>query len=175
MKKLLLVLLFSFPLLASQLHLQDGFVQAHTEMLMESNIDPLNKSLHADVSIKNDDILTLRGNFWIEMDLFVSDNKDRDEHMDETTDVKTYPQASFSIISITKKDVDIYTLKGEMDFHGVKKELLFESKIINKDNGISLSAKTDINGTDFGLEMPCLIFMCVDNKISILVEADFSK
>ncbi len=173
MKTILLAFLLVSGLLANSLELKEGFVQAHTEMAMDSTINPLNSKLHAEVSMDGDDIMTLKGKFWVDMDMFVSDNTDRDENMDETTNVKKYPLATYTIKNISKKTTDTYDLVGIMDFHGVKKELTFVTTILKSDEKLHISAETDILGPDFGLDMPCMIFMCVDDKINLLVEAKF--
>ena len=66
MKKILLALFLTIPLLAANLQLKSGSVAAHTEMLMDSTIDPLNNSLNADITMDGGDVTTLRGKFWVE-------------------------------------------------------------------------------------------------------------
>ena len=173
MKIILLAFMLVSGLMANSLELKEGFVQAHTEMMMDSTINPLNSRLHAEVSMDNNDFTTLTGKFWVDMDLFVSDNTDRDEHMDEATNVKKYPLATYTIKNIIKKTEDTYALVGIMDFHGVKKELTFQTQILKSDSKLNFSAEVDILGSDFGLDMPCMVFMCVDDKINLLVEAKF--
>jgi polyisoprenoid-binding protein YceI len=177
MKTLLLTLLLTFPLLAGNLQLKKGFVQSHTEMMIDSKIDSLNKALHVEANIINNDIITINGKFWVDVSLFISDNEDRDEHMDEATEAKKFPLATYTLSSITKADTDkdAYTLHGELEFHGVKKPVIFNAQILNKETTIEISAETQILGPDFGIEMPCMVFMCVDDEIDILVELTLSK
>jgi len=176
MKKILFLLLLAIPMLAGNLQLKSGFVLSHAEMIMDSKIDSVNNALHVEANIQGDDITSITGKFWVEVDLFVSDKKDRDEHMDETTEVKKYPLATYMIENITKEDGDNnYILHGTMDFHGVKKELSFFAQIINNDNNILINAEAKILGSDYGLEMPCMVFMCVDDEIGLLVEIILNK
>ena len=81
MKNILLILLLSFPLFATDLVLRDGYVAAHTEMMMDSTIDPINNSLQSNITIEGSDVTTITGKFWVVMNLFTSDKADRDESM----------------------------------------------------------------------------------------------
>ena len=177
MKTLLLTLLLALPIMAGNLTLQKGFVQSHTEMLMDSKIDSVNKGLHVEVNIDGDDLTTIKGKFWLDVGLFVSDNADRDEHMDEATQATKFPLATYNLTSVTKSDTDkdAYTLHGVLEFHGVKKPVMFNAQILNSENSISISAETQILGPDYGIEMPCMVFMCVDDKIDLLVELTLRK
>jgi hypothetical protein len=113
MKKLLIVLILVFPLFGDSLSLKDGFVGAHTEMVMDSTIDPLNTNLKAEVTIDGDDILSLRGKLYLSMNLFVSDNADRDEHMNEMNEVDKFATATYTISSLTKSTKpDMYVIHG---------------------------------------------------------------
>jgi len=174
MKSLLFILLINISLLAQSLYLREGLVQAHTGIIMDS-IDPVNMELKADLTIEDNDLTTLDGKFFVEMGMFISDNKDRDEHMMETLNIINFPKAIFTIDRVMKHSDKLYTLVGDMNFHGVKKELSFKTDILNTKNTITLTANSDINGTDFGLEMPCQFFICVDNKINIIVKAVLDK
>lgn len=176
MKKLLIVLLLVAPIFAGNLKLEKGFVQSHAEMIMDSKIDSLNNALHVEANILNNDLTTIRGKFWVDVSLFVSDNEDRDEHMDEATEAKLFPLATYELKKVTKASADdAYILHGIMEFHGVKKELQFNAQILNKQNTIEISAESQILGPDYGVKMPCMVFMCVNDEIDLLVELSLSK
>jgi len=175
MKTLLLTLLLALPMMAGNLQLQKGFVQSHTQMIMDSKIDSVNNTLHVEASMDGDDITTLRGKFWVDVGLFVSDNEDRDEHMDEATEAKKFPLATYEITSVKKTADDYYTLNGTLEFHGVKKEISFDAQILNSKDSVKISASSQIKGPDFGVEMPCMVFMCVDDEIDLLVELTLSR
>jgi len=177
MKTLLLTLLLTFPLLAGNLQLEKGFVQSHSEMMMDSKIDSVNKALHVEADIQGENITTITGKFWLESSLFVSDNEDRDEHMYEAIEVEKFKLVTYELTSVTKADTDkdAYTLHGVLEFHGIKKPVMFNAQILNKADTIEISAETQIKGPDFGVEMPCMVFMCVDDEIDILVEITLSK
>ncbi len=176
MKKLFLGLFLSLPLFAGALQLQEGSIQAHTEMMMDSEINPLNKSLQADVSIEGLNIKTLAGKFWVDLNLFASDKKDRDEHMYESLESTKYTSASFSILNIeATEEKDTYTINGKLSFHGVERALQAKAKIYFQNNTLHFEAKSMINMPDYGVEMPCMVFMCVRDQVDLVVKAAFSK
>ena len=176
MKKLFLFLLLALPLLAENLHLKEGFVAAHTEMMMDSTIDPLSNVLTAQMSIQNDDITTMKGTISVEMDFFSSDNSDRDEHMDEATETAKFPLATYTVEEVSKaKDEGSYTLKGTLDFHGQKKALAFNSEIIKQADSIVINATSTFLMSDYGIEPPCMMFLCVRDSIDLFAKAVLIK
>ena len=176
MKKLFLGLLLSLPLLAGSLQLQDGSIEAHTEMMMDSEINPLNKSLQADVSIEGVNINTLAGKFWVDLNLFASDKKDRDEHMYKSLESTKFTSAAFSILNVqATAEKDIYSINGKLNFHGVEKALEAKAKIYFENNTLHFEATSMINMPDYGIEMPCMVFMCVRDQVDLVVKATFTK
>ncbi|MDQ7062128.1 MAG: YceI family protein [Sulfurimonas sp.] len=176
MKKMILVVLLSLPLFASSLTLTNGSIAAHAEMMMDSEINPLNTKLSADVNMQGDNIKTLSGSFWIDLNLFVSDKKDRDEHMYEALNSTEHKLATYTIISLTQgEEKDMYIVHGKLSFHGNEKELQAKAKITTTDAGLEFKANTSINMPDYGVEMPCMMFMCVDDKVDLVITATFKK
>ncbi len=177
MKKLLLVLLFGLPLVAADLQLKEGFVAAHTEVLGDSTIDPLNNDLRAELSITDDDITSLRGELSVKMDLFVSDNSDRDENMNEATEASKYPLATYTITSVSKsEDLNSYTISGTLDFHGTKNTLDFHAEINWQEDTLSISGISTILLSEYKVEAPCLLgFLCVEDKVDLFAKAVLSK
>src|SRR5690554_5896149 len=102
MKKILMILLLAFPLLALDLELKSGYVAAHTEMFMDKTIDPINNYLNAKVTIDNNDITTIKGKFWVEMALFSSDKARRDESMYEEIQTDEFKVATYTITDVKK-------------------------------------------------------------------------
>jgi len=174
MKSILLVLLLSFPLFAAKLELKDGYVAAHTEMMMDSSIDPTNNSLQADINMQNSDITSIKGKFWVEMNLFSSDKSDRDESMYKDIEADKFKLASYNISSVTKTQTeDMYTIAGTLSFHGHEKPLSANAKITVKDGSLVIDATSMIMMSDFDIKMPCLVFMCVRNQVDLLIKASF--
>lgn len=175
MKKIIMVLILAYPLFAAELTLKEGFVAAHTEMIMDSTIDPLNTNLKGKMSITGDDLLSLKGTLSIQMDLFTSDNEDRDEHMHEANEASQFPLASYTITSVTQNTKGDYTLHGTMTFHGQDKPFIAQAEIIDTKDEIIISATSHLLVSDFGIEAPCMMFMCVRDKVDIFAKAIFLK
>ncbi|MFA5233574.1 MAG: YceI family protein [Sulfurimonas sp.] len=174
MKKILVGLLLALPLFAINLELKSGSVAAHTEMLMDSTIDPINNSLQADISIDNNDITTIKGKFWVEMTLFKSDKSDRDESMYKEIQTDKFKSATYTIKSITKVEgKDSYMIDGTLNFLGKEKPLSAKAKITTIDGSLAIEAKSMILMSDYGVKMPCMMFMCVRDQVDLLVKAAF--
>jgi len=171
-KGLLTILFLSLPLMAEPLHLKKGFVAAHTEMLLSKTIDPLNTNLQADVTMQGDDITSLKGKFWIEMDLFISDDEGRDNHMYESMQTDIFPHATYTLIKTTKlEDKDTYQIEGILNFFGQEQAFSTQSHIILNKGILTLNATSMIRVSDYGLQMPCLIFMCVEDEVDLFIKA----
>jgi polyisoprenoid-binding protein YceI len=174
MKNILLVLLLSFPLFAVDLQLKHGYVAAHTEMMMDSTIDPINNFLQAEISMRNSDITTIRGKFWVEMRLFTSDEAERDKNMHKEVETGKFKLATFTVSSVTKTEVeDSYTISGTLSFHGHEKPLSAIAEITIKDGELLINATSKILVSDFGIKMPCMVFMCVRDQVDLLIKASF--
>lgn len=174
MKNILLALLLSFPLFATDLVLRDGYIAAHTEMMIDSTIDPINNSLQADIAIEGSDITTITGKFWVEMNLFTSDKSDRDESMYKDVEAEKFKLATYTISKITKTDEkDGYVIDGKLNFHGEEKPLSAKAEITIIDGSLAINATSTILVSDFGIEMPCLVFICVRDQVDLLIKASF--
>lgn len=95
----------------------------------------------------------------LDMNSINTNNIDRDNHLKAADffDVKKFPKATFKTKSITKGEGDKVTLVGELNMHGVSKEVTVEGELtpVLKDpfgkmrRGIS--GATKVNRKDFGL------------------------
>jgi polyisoprenoid-binding protein YceI len=174
MKKIFTMLLLALPLFAISLELKSGYVAAHTEMLMDKTIDPINNHLKADITIENSDISTIKGRFWVEMTLFTSDKSDRDKSMYKEIEADKFAFATYTISNIVKTEQeDGYVINGTLDFHGQKRELSAKAKITATEGSLNIDAASIILMSDFGIEMPCMVFMCVRDQVDLLVKATF--
>ena len=174
MKKILLALLLALPLFSANLQLKSGSVAAHTEMMMDSTIDPLNNSLRAEITMDGDDITTLKGKFWVEMNLFISDKSDRDKSMYKEVDADKFKLATYTISSVTKTEGESnYIINGVLSFHGKEKPLSAKAKITTTNGAPTIEAASMILVSDFGIKMPCMVFMCVRDRVDLLVKAAF--
>lgn len=174
MKKMFMMLLLALPLFALDLELKSGYVAAHTEMLMDKTIDPTNNYLNASITIDNNDITTIKGKFWVEMTLFSSDKSDRDKSMYEEIQTDKFKLATYTISDVKKAEgEDSYTINGVLDFHGEKKELSANAKITTVEGSLTIDASSMILMSDYGIKMPCMMFMCVRDQVDLLVKATF--
>ena len=173
MKKIVLLFLISIGLFGADLSLKNGSVAAHTEMLMDKTIDPFNNALQAQITMQNGDITTMQGKFWVEMSLFKSDKSDRDDHMYKEVDTLKFKLATYTISSVTKVDNDTYKIKGKLDFHGVSKELEAKAKITATNSEVTMDATSMILVSEYGIKMPCMVFMCVRDQVDLRVKASF--
>ncbi len=176
MKFLFVVFLLTSALFGGSLTLNSGSIEAHTEMMMDKEINPLNSNLSAELNIQDENILTLSGQFWVDMNAFVSDNKDRDEDMYKSVETVKFKLATFTILNVTRVDkADIYTINGKLNFHGVEKDLSANAIITFKDGVMNFEATSMINMPDYGIEMPCIMFMCVRDRVDLKIKATFFK
>lgn len=176
MIKLLIGFLFSLELFAGTLVLQSGSVQAHTETMLGSEINPLNSKLSVEVNIEDLNFETMSGQFWVEMNLFKSDEEDRDKNMYESLHSASFKLATFSIFSVSKaSEVDMYDISGKLSFHGIERDLTAKAKITVDTKKISFHATSMINMLDYGIEMPCMLFICVRDQVDLVVQATFSQ
>lgn len=144
-------------------------------MLVDKTIDPLSTSLQAELSMKDSDINSLRGVFFIDMKLFSSDNKSRDENMHEANELGKYPFARYTISSISKaEENNMYTINGILNFHGQEKALKAKAEILYQNNTLTLNATANILASEYNLEMPCLLFLCVRDQIDIFVKSELT-
>lgn len=174
MKKIFTMLLLALPLFAINLELKSGYVAAHTEMMMDSTIDPVNNYLKAELTIENNDITTIKGKFWVETILFTSDKSDRDKSMYKEIEADKFAFATYTISSIVKTEQENgYVINGTLDFHGQKRELSADAKITTIEGSLVIEATSMILMSDYGIEMPCMMFMCVRDQVDLLIKATF--
>ncbi|MCW8839175.1 MAG: YceI family protein [Thiovulaceae bacterium] len=178
MKFLFLSIVLGLSLIAGELTLQSGSISGLTGVLGDSKIDPKSNQLSAQLSIDGDELTSIRGSISVEMAFFKSENADRDENMHETLQSEKFKTSTYTITSVeATKTKDTYILKGELDFHGVKKEQEFNALITQNDATLNIDAKANINFEDYEIEMPCLLgfTMCVDENVAINGIAIFNK
>ncbi len=82
-----------------------------------------------------------------------ADNEKLTGHLQsaEFFDVATYPTASFKSTGIAAGEDGAYTLTGNLDLHGVTKQISFPANIEVGEDGFSASAEFSINRMDFGI------------------------
>jgi len=173
MRKLVFLVLLTGFAFANSLVLQNGKIQAHTEVFGDSSINPSSNTLESKLEIK-DSIQSIKGVVSIQSLSLVSDNKDRDKHMYEVLNVSVNPKIIFSIVSINK-DKSGYKINGFLTLNGITKKIKTHSVITQKDKNISINGDFSILLTDFGIEPPSMFFLTVRDQIDINYNLDLLK
>ncbi len=168
MKKLLTLAILAVSLLqAHTLHLQKGYIKAHTEVLGDSSINPATSRVHTALNYSGN-ISSIKGKVWIYAKSLHSDNKKRDEHMYETLDVKKYPKIVFDIQKVQKIS-NAYRLTGTLKLHGKSKRVSIPAKITKTSKGYKLNANFSIKMSSYGIKPPKLLFLSVRDRVDITV------
>ena len=69
-------------------------------------------------------------------------------------EVETYPTATFASTSIAAGEDGGYTVTGNLDLHGISKQISFPATIVVGDEGIHAAAEFAIKRFDFGIVYP---------------------
>jgi len=100
-------------------------------------------------------------------------NKARDESMMESLEEKKYPfivfsakGAAVSFVSEDKSKARI-ELKGELNLHGVKKEIEIPAEITWADTRISIKGKKELSLKDFRINPASFLFFKVKDKVVV--------
>ena len=73
---------------------------------------------------------------------------------DDFFDVENHPTASFTSTGIATNDDGTHTLTGNLDLHGVTKQISFPANIEIDEQGFSATAEFSINRMDFDIVYP---------------------
>ena len=108
--------------------------------------------------------------FEIQLNTFDTDNGKRDRDMrDDVLHTKDYPLASFTgnIVKVESSgDLHSVTVKGEMNLHGKKKEIIIPGTINFKDGKMNIKTHFSIFLKDYNIEAPSLLaFIKVSEEI----------
>ncbi|WP_292662243.1 YceI family protein [Nitratifractor sp.] len=169
MKKFLtlLALVAASLLSAASLHLDKGYIRAHTEVFGDSSIDPATSRVHASLSVASDPA-SLHGTVWIRAKDLRSDNHKRDEHMYEAMAVKKYPKIRFTIAKVRRQG-SAYLIEGTLTLHGTSRRLKIPAKIVRKGKTLELRSRFRILMSDYGIQPPKLMFLTVRDAVDITV------
>jgi len=135
-----------------KLHEWDGVsdklkIQANWE-----NASPVNKITKIAISTK--------------VSSFNSGLSNRDSHMIEVLDALTYPTIVFNSTSIIYNQNELL-VNGQLQFHGVTKQISFNTKQSDKEGNIFFEGAFPILLEDFKVKRPSLLFVKADNEIQI--------
>lgn len=159
---------------AGNLTYESGMIKAHTEVFGDSTIDPVTKKAASHLTMESSPS-TLKGSIEISMSDLVSDNKKRDEHMQEALESSLFPKAVFDLKEVVSKGGDNYTLKGAMSLHGVSKPMSFEGTITEEGNKIRIKAASGMKMSDFGVKPPKMMFLTVRDQVDLSVDVSLKR
>lgn len=162
-------LLLASSLSAGSLGFESGLIKAHTEVFGDSTIDPMSKKATSHLSMDGSPA-TLKGSMEVSIADLFSDNKKRDEHMQEALESASFPKAIFDVKEVVAKGGDAYTLKGMMSLHGVSKPMSFEGTITEEGNKVHIKAASGLKMTDYGIKPIKLMFLTVRDQVDLNVD-----
>jgi len=172
-KALLLSLLVSSYLIAGNLVVTHGTVKAHTEVFGDSQINPTTTKLTSHLSMSGDPT-TLTGSIDVSMKGLKSDNEDRDEHMSEAINSGQFPNATYTISSVTKSGGG-YKLDGKLSFHGTTKPLTLHADISKSGDKVSFKGNGTFAMSSFGVTPPKLLLLTVRDRIDLTIDVNFNN
>ncbi len=174
MRYLFLALLATSTLFSVNLTFSSGYVEAHTSVLGDNNINPKSSNITSHLTMDKGDVTTLKGSVDVSLVKFKSDNEERDEHMYKVLDVKKYAQTTYTITSVTKNTAGSYNIEGTLDLHGVKKPIALLGEVQQNGDKVTIKAKTSFKMSDFGIEPPKLLFLSVRDLVEMTIDTTYT-
>jgi len=160
-------------LMAGNLIVTQGSVQAHTEVFGDSTINPKTTSLTSHLRMGKS-IESIKGTIDISINKLKSDNADRDEHMVEAIESVKYPLATYTFKKV-KKASKGYTVNGILDFHGVKKPLTIQADIHKSKGKVVFKGKSSFLMSSYHVTPPKMLFLTVRDQIDLNIDVIFKK
>ncbi|MAC83242.1 MAG: hypothetical protein CL624_03815 [Arcobacter sp.] len=173
MRKLLVVVLLSVFAFADTLVLQNGEIEVHTEVFGDSNINPKTQSIISTLKYENT-IESIKGEIKISSASLKSEKEDRDKNMYELLKTDIYPNITFNITDIQKKD-EQFELTGTLTLNAVSKEVKSIVKIDELKNTLNVNGTFLIKLTQFDIKPPKLLFLTVRDQIDIKYNLRYKK
>lgn len=173
-KSFLLALILAGSLAAGPLSFELGVIKAHTEVFGDSTIDPMFKKATSKLSM-DDKPESLRGVIEVSMVDFFSDNKKRDDHMQEALESASFPKASFEVKEVIAKGGDKYTLKGALSLHGITKPFSFDGTVNESNGKVRIVAKSSLKMTDYGIKPIKMMFLTVRDQVDLNVDVSLKR
>jgi len=165
----LFAIVLATSMFAGNLSFESGAIKAHTEVFGDATIDPVVKRATSHLVMEANPS-TLKGTIDVSMGDLISDNKKRDEHMQESLESDTFPKAVFEIKEVIAKGGDHYTLKGTMSLHGVSKPMSFEGTISEEGGKVHIKAASIMKMTDYGIKPIKMMFLTVRDQVDLSVD-----
>jgi polyisoprenoid-binding protein YceI len=170
----MVALVLSASLTAGNLSFVSGNITGHTEVFGDNTIDPMSKKATSHLSMDASPA-TLKGAMEVSLSDLFSDNKKRDEHMQEALESSSFPKAIFDLKETVAKSGDAYTLKGTMTLHGVSKPMSFEGTITEEGSKVHIKAASVLKMTDYGIKPIKMMFLTVRDQVDVTVDVTLKR
>lgn len=102
----------------------------------------------------------------VKVSSFDSDNSNRDSHMLEVTDALKYPSITF-VSTALEKTAQGYSVKGNLNFHGVEKPVELQMNETREGAQRRLSGSFIFLLEDYKIVRPSLMMMKTDNEVKV--------
>ena len=105
---------------------------------------------------------------------FDSGNGNRDSNMLELLEVINFPKIEYysNKISLDKDEISFF---GNLNFHGISKDLSINSEIKKTDNKIILSGEFRVSLVDHDVQLPTFMMRSIEEDILIKYQLLFNK
>lgn len=101
---------------------------------------------------------------------FDSKSSNRDAHTLEVTEALKFPNISFVSTSITESKNGELDIKGNLQFHGVTKEISFKAVSKNNNGTVQVNGNFIFLLEDFKVPRPSFMLKQVDNEVKVKFE-----
>jgi polyisoprenoid-binding protein YceI len=133
------------------------------------------KDVNAAIIFNNNKNKIIKTAVSVKISSFDSKNANRDSHTMEVTDALKYPNVTFVSKSIVEKNNDNYQVSGLLTFHGITKQISFNTQIYNTKKEIEVRGNFSIKMTAYGIKPPSLLGMPTKDNIKISFNVFFTN
>jgi polyisoprenoid-binding protein YceI len=128
--------------------------------MMFSEVQGRFKDFRVTLRQKSDTFIDSEIEAVIEAESITTENNDRDAHLrsPDFLDTEKYPQITFKSSSFIQVSDDRYTIEGELNMHGVTKQVKLDAYYLGKgkdpwgNDRIGFKASAKLNRYDYGLQ-----------------------
>lgn len=170
---LLLSLLVVFATNAQKFKATESRIQFFSEAPLE-DIEAINEKASTVLDMTSGNIV-----FSIPMNQFVFEKSLMQEHYNENyLETEKYPKALFLGTLDTKElkeGENTVTVSGEMDLHGVKREISVTGTIVKNGDRLKADATFIIALADYNIKIPKAVFYNIAEEIEITVSFTYEK
>lgn len=99
----------------------------------------------------------------------------RDDHLKKALDTSKFPKAKLVVerskLSLPEDNKELEaSATAQLTLHGVTKPTKVSYKVQRTGSDYHVSGRTEVDITDFGIEVPCYLGVCVDKNVKIKVK-----